>query len=323
MASLSFNEYSDSPTLFFPPHHHSFDPVYYHKPYPCFPSASQRSFRRTAVPNTAAITMNPSKKRGRCDEDEETMDTAMPVPTANVAPAVVEQPQLVYGEGMTLIDPRSGLAASAESQTGTWYEEQLEHERLETARAAELLAKIQAESTTPPSNKIHRVIAPSAAAIDTTPKSATQCNSELYVNPALDTVKHLLGTEWACISEDQLLRSASRGWAKFVDRHYPSLNNVEVLLRLRGKNAYLIRTNEGLFLFNDDLTQGRLVAKTWETCVANLVLDPIFFEGEESLTAIKEPGHSVDMMDDVSGSDESLQDTNSSTEEGAGAMEID
>ena len=266
--------------------------------------------------------MNPGKKRGRSDDDEETMDMAMPIQTPRAVPEVEEPPQLIYGEGMTLINPTSGLAASAESQTGTWYEEQLELERLEAAKAAESLARIQAESTIPPSNKIQRVEAPSEASIATSARSAAECNSELYINPALDTVKHLLGTEWACISEDQLLRSASRGWAKFIDRHYPSLNNVEVLLRLRGKNAYLVRTNEGLFLFNDDLTQGRLVARTWEICVANLAIDPIVFEGEESLTAVKEPAQAVDMMDDVSGVEESLQDTSLEMET-AGAMEID
>lgn len=254
------------------------------------------------------------------DDDEPSVATnSMSIGVFNPSPK--SKPELVYGEGMTLVDSSNGLAISAESQTGTWYEEQLEVERLAAVQAGNQAARSLVSDRSLPRSKFQRRSPSSDSAVreQTVPFDHVNDPADSYVDPALDNFSHSFG-EWACVSDDHLVRSASRGWARFVERYHPSLNNVEVLLRFKLRNQCLIRANEGFFLFKEDLTEGQLVAQTWEAAVANLKAEPPVFEGTEVLMAEKSPAPSEGSGVGERSSDSSLPDTNSSVGSG---MDID
>ena len=307
--------------MFFPPHQHSLNHMTCGQSFQPSPSSHPvRSLWAPATSNTPATT-NLSRKRSRVDEDElsdapnfTSIDVSTPFPPKS-------KPEPVYGEGMTLLNPSNGLAISAESQTGTWYEEQLEIERLAAAQAADSAARYPADDSTLPRCKFQRRSPSSDAGVREHPNPSNHIKDPANSSddPALDNISHSIG-EWACVSEDQLVRSASRGWAKFVERYHPSLNNVEVLLRFKARDQCLIRANEGFFLFKEDLTEGQLVAQTWERAVANLKAEPPIFEGQEILRAEKSPAPSEGSGIGEQSSDSSLPDTNSSVGSG---MDID
>ena len=199
------------------------------------------------------------------------------------------KPQPIYREGMAVIDPTNSSALSTESQTGTWFEDRLEVERLVAASANGSLSKAKKDAPLIPRKRLQRrsCLFDSSATAQPVKSSQSTEPTTFHTNEALDTIINSLGTEWACLSDDDLLRSASRGWAKYIQRHYSSLDDVEILLRFKDKNMCLVRTNEGIFLFKEDLSEGRLVAKTWEACVVNLRATPMVFEGTNSLKAEK------------------------------------
>ena len=314
MASLRYNDYSDSPTLVYPPHQHSFSNMNYPSVLSIPSLQSTRSQWVPVAPNTTLST-NPSRKRSREDDDDEAYNAAKVLPP---------KPQPIYGEGMTLIDPINGLAVSAESQTGTWYEDHLEIERLAAASAAESLARSKNRASLAPRKRL-QYRSPSSNLSVSAGAISPRHNAEpttFHTSEFLNTIANSLGTEWACLSDDDLLRSASRGWAKFIQRHYPSLNNVEILLRFKDKNMCLVRTNEGIFLFQEDLSEGRLVAKTWEACIVNLRATPMVFEGANNLKAEKDPADpTLDHIEVTarSSSDGSSQDVDTSSS----SMDID
>ena len=321
MAFLQYHDYSHSPTIFAPPHQHSFNHMSCSQSFKPSPSSQPvRSLRSPATSNTSAIT-NLSRKRSRADDDEPFDAPSSAFFEVSTPPLPKLKPEPVYGEGMTLIDPSNGLTISAESQTGTWYEEQLEVERLAAAQAADLTARHQTDDPTLPRCKFQRRSPSSDAGAceQSILSSHTQGLASLHDEPALDSISHSFG-EWACVSEDQLMRSASRGWAKFVERYHRSLNNVEVLLRFKARDQCLIRANEGFFLFKDDLTEGQLVAQTWERAVANLKAEPPIFEGTELLRAERSPAPSEHSGYRAQRSESSLPDTDSSAGSG---MDID
>ncbi|KAL9122189.1 MAG: hypothetical protein Q9187_001254 [Circinaria calcarea] len=289
---------------------------------PFHPSPTTQPIRSQWSPLTgnAPATTTLSRKRSRVDDDELSV---APNSTfiGGLNPSLESKPELVYGEGMTLVDSSNGLAISAESQTGTWYEEQLDVERLAASQAVGPAARFLAGDRSLPRCKLQRRSPSSDTVVreQTMPFNHVKDPEDSYVEPALDSISQSFG-EWACVSDDHLVRLASRGWAKFVERYHPSLNNVEVLLRFKLRNQCLIRANEGFFLFKEDLREGQLVAQTWEAAVANLKTEPPVFEGTEVLMAEKSPASSEGSSIGERSSDSSLPDTNSYVGSG---MDID
>lgn len=109
-----------------------------------------------------------------------------------------------------------------------------------------------------------------------------------FKDPAIDQFTRLLGVGWAQIGEDKDVRAAARGWAKYIENHYP-LSAVNIVLRSKGLEACLAEAEGGYFLFKEDLSEGQLVGCNWETCLANLQRTPVVFEGSEALTAVRTP----------------------------------
>lgn len=72
------------------------------------------------------------------------------------------------------------------------------------------------------------------------------------------------------------------------------MQDAQILLQSKGLNAYLVAASDGFYLFEDDLSEGRLVGRSWERCLANLKAVPLGFEGGEVLRATRMPeGHRV------------------------------
>ncbi|KAI1982507.1 hypothetical protein LOZ53_005511 [Ophidiomyces ophidiicola] len=209
--------------------------------------------------SSTPLIANPSRKRSRAEfhasEDEDSSKTTVQQPSPANAP-ILEAP--IYGEGMTLLNPRTGLAISAESQTGTWLEEK--------AGSQASLPAIASGSAQPdlPSRKSQRLDASASRWDDVTTAaiqhklqnsthddtfrgingltSTSTSSSFNPQNPLIDDATHLLGISWQRVnSEDQDIAAAVRGWEKFINNHFSRfLENAHILLKHRGFNAYLV-----------------------------------------------------------------------------------
>ena len=244
----------------------------------------------TPVDAMTPISTNPSRKRSRDETtfEAELIGSGFPSQQVNT-PAPVPEEEPVYGEGMTLLNPRTGLSISAESQTGTWYEEKVETQ-LHTPAASEqdfgqrmpTRKSVRLDSTVPlpRQDDLAAAVAPASP-----PKT-------LPDQPEVDDFTLALGIGWTKVaSDDPDTQAAARGWARYIENHYARyIHGAEILSRSKGLNAHLVGCHEGFFLFSDDLLEGRMVARRWETCIQNLRVHPVAYEGQEILKAASTPG---------------------------------
>ncbi|KAL4908002.1 hypothetical protein BDW74DRAFT_148392 [Aspergillus multicolor] len=323
MCPMLLNSFRDGPTMIqSPPQDHAFR-QFPRQPMlnasagvssrPPFSNAFNTGVNSFGTSVSSSLTTNnkPSRKRSRDDvaAEDAPSDSTIKIPIA--PPAPVEEP--IYGEGMTLLNPRTGMALSAESQTGTWYEE--EYER---AVAAAKSTPSQASSSSQASRKSQR-LDPSAPSLDDIASSRIQRQLQEYDSddnrrilnassarsnpfssgePMVDDATRLLGISWQCVkADDNDMAAAVRGWKKYIDRQFSQyLSDAQILMKNRALNAYLVAARPmtpfsgpaqllAFYLFNDDLTQGQLVASSWEGCLCNLQSSPIVFEGTQILNA--------------------------------------
>ncbi|KAL4794597.1 hypothetical protein BDV19DRAFT_364459 [Aspergillus venezuelensis] len=324
MCPMLLNSYRDSPTMILsPPQDHSFL-QFPHQPKLETPSVGARpqyingfsaGLNSLAAPTSSglAASTKPSRKRSRDDVNEDTPSDR--TPKVSIPPPEPEY-EPIYGEGMTLLNPRTGMALSAESQTGTWYEEEIER-----AMAAKSAAAYQAQESAAASRKSQRMD-PSAPSLDDIASSRIQ--QHLQTNdsdenrriltsssssnpfspqePLVDDATHLLGISWQRVQADDAdMAAAVRGWKKYIDRQFSQyLADAEILMKNRALNAYLVSARPmvsfaglaqmpAFYLFNDDLTQCQLVASSWETCLHNLQASPVVFEGTQVINASDKP----------------------------------
>ncbi|RAO64506.1 uncharacterized protein BHQ10_000518 [Talaromyces amestolkiae] len=272
----------------------------------------------TPPSSSKTLFTNPSRKRSRNESEDEDL----PSSKQSIAPLapVVEAP--IYGEGMVLLNPRTGMAVSAESQTGTWYEEkaakkaaQLQQcssgnklsrksQRLDTSASSTDdvdLAWIQNQMQTTTNDDIRRSLGKS---------SSFNMNDE----PQVDDVTLLLGISWQRVSHDDNMAPAVTGWEKYINNHfYKYMRDARIILKSRSLNAYLVAAppaheiplqdtarhsdyaampseyqfdpSSYFFLFKEDLTEAQLVSSTLDNCLRNIQSTPIQFEGSEVLRA--------------------------------------
>ncbi|POS85227.1 hypothetical protein EPUL_005648 [Erysiphe pulchra] len=98
--------------------------------------------------------------------------------------------------------------------------------------------------------------------------------------PPFDEFSHRLGVGWSSVLDADLdVQAAVRGWATFIENHFP-ISNVKIRLRSKGLSCFLVEANEGYYLFGDDLKQGKLVSKILENVWTNLQGPVPVFEGE-------------------------------------------
>lgn len=274
-------------------------------------NARATSFDGQPAPPLARNTSSLSRKRSReealLDEDAQGDQANAPnAPAASTPAPAVEEP--IYGEGMVLLNPHTGMALSAESQTGTWYEEKVE---CAAAAAPPLSSRsVPADSSDYPSRKAQRLDASapglddiSLASIrqrlhgswdDQRPRAASRSGSGSPQEPQVDEATCLLGISWQRVhADDSDMAAAIRGWTKYIDNQFSShLRDSEILMKNRALNAYLVtacptsgKSFRAFYLFTEDLSQAQLVASSWDSCLQNLRSAPMVFEGAQIMRA--------------------------------------
>lgn len=274
-------------------------------PFQFAPSTLDASYT-TIAPAVNGTKPSPSRKRSRDDAGfEEALNTPAPAHAFAPAPAPAPTEEPIYGEGMVLLNPRTGLGVSAESQTGTWYENKV------------------ASASKPPgpdhSRKAKR-LDPSASGLDDIALSRLQhrdtddqrlLDTSAGPEPPVDDATRLLGISWQRVADDDDKAPAVRGWTKYIDNQYVAyLTDSKILMKSRALNAFLVAARPAsaavaaiaatcYFLFSDDLDQARLVGSSWDVCVRNLRENPVVFEGGEVLVAADRAVSMQSTMDGV------------------------
>ena len=124
---------------------------------------------------------------------------------------------------------------------------------------------------------------------DVTEPSNSNGSAKITVaDPVVDKYTHLLGIGWTYVGENSELAAMARGFGRYIAKHYP-LTDLEVLLSSKSLESYLVKTSEGYFLFQEDLSSGQLVARTWEDTLANLQCSPVRFSWAQRLFAARTP----------------------------------
>lgn len=319
------NGLSDGPAMVLsPPREHAFaqfpspvlDPPASN--YASNPSPVLNGFRANPPTSNSSSTFQyipkPSRKRSR---DEAAFDEAIETSNPPATPPAPPQEEPIYGEGMVLLNPGTDMAISAESQTGTWYEETAENA---AATAPPVSSRSKALSNTNVPGRKSQRLDTSAPGLDDIALSSmhqrlqnTTDDNHRTLNPGtgspneplVDDATHLLGISWQRIGEDDDMAAAVRGWKKFIDNQYSAhLRDSRIIMKNRALNAFLVSAHPAhaavpispFYLFTEDLTQGQLVGSTWEIALQNLRSTPITFEGAEILQATGQPVQSSETI---------------------------
>jgi hypothetical protein len=227
------------------------------------------------------------RKRSRDEADlNVSEDLSEPTP---IEPIKETEDDWIYGEGMVLIKPGTGYVADASSQSGTWVEEKAAAEE-EARKAAYQRQLIQRPALRSAKSQRLEAVAGSPGKEYSVPSPSTSvCNVDVTSPPPIvdDFTVHL-GIGWRRISEDDHIQAAARGWAKYIENHYP-LTNVAIRLESKGLQSYLVEAAEGYFLFDEGLRQGRLVSVNGEGALSNLKQSPPIFDGAVTMMAAETP----------------------------------
>lgn len=325
---MLFNQFADGPAMVLsPPQEHAFaqfpsPPVFglHSGGWQSYASNPNSGFSNGAHPNSSSSTLassssapKPSRKRSR-DEvafDDSTDASSTPSMPAPAPPK--EEP--IYGEGMVLLNPQSGMTVSAESQTGTWYEETAENAAATAPPLSSRSKALSSNAADVPGRKSQRLDTSAPGLDDIALSSINQRlqhtnddnrrtlnpnGSNLFSpeEPLVDDATRLLGISWQRVANDDDMAAAVRGWKKFIDNQFSTyLHDSQILMKNRALNAYLVSARPVgsamnlpmFFLFTEDLTQAQLVGSTWEIALQNLRTAPITFEGTEVLQAGAKP----------------------------------
>ncbi|GKT57252.1 hypothetical protein ColTof4_11407 [Colletotrichum tofieldiae] len=254
------------------------------------PFGQPSSFQRCAVPSAipAGSLRVAGRKRSR-DEAAPNLVTDEPEPHSD--PKEPEE-EWEYGPGMVLIK-KGGYVADASSQSGTWVEEKAAQDNARKAKEAITRLHDQQQRPSLRSNKSQRLTQNDMHSLHAVTQPAIVSTSEALplensAQPVVDQFTLHLGIGWRRISEDQHIQAAARGWARYIENHYP-VSSAVVRLESKGLQSYLVEAVEGFFLFAEDLRQGRFVSKDVEGALRNLKGSPPVFDSQETLFATESP----------------------------------
>lgn len=325
MGSLKFNDFSSSPTILLPPSIHAFGTTAYPHTINYNRSSSSLSFKNlntpqpasSSTPDTPVVTTTPSKRK-RCDYETINDPLQALSPFSRYTSSLGSRPMSDHTSMTGSSDDVMGLGGpvcqdfASGSRIGPILQALLCPPLAETACSfnspivsstmelrEQLETQIQAESddaltkvdlSSAPARKARRRDYYSLNDLQTGKwKDATVPPKSCPVGPVIDHITIMLGVGWSRVNGDQDVLAAARGCARYIERHYP-LSSVKILLKSNALDASLVETREGYYLFQEDLNQGRLVSKNWDTCLANLKNSTdITFEGLETLYARSSP----------------------------------
>lgn len=264
-------------------------------------TAQSLSFGTASLPQSY-VSPSTSERRGRKrsrDEASENLDDRVSAVSDKLQQ---DEEGWVYGPGMTLIKPNSGYVAEASSQSGTWVEEKVAAEESHRVEAAALVVKQQEQDR--PSLRSHKSqrldITPSfsndfnsnrssptrSAAGSITPVTSLSLDSSSA--PVVDDFTLAFGIGWRLMNADSSISAATRGWARYLENHYP-ISNVDIHAESKGLQSYLVKADQGWFLFAENLRQGRLVSTDNQRCIENLKSSPPVFDGTEIMVPSESP----------------------------------
>jgi hypothetical protein len=249
------------------------------------------------APAPFAMPQSAGRKRSR-DEAAVNLD----IETAKletIEPVKEVEDEWVYGEGMVLIKSPGAYVAEAGSQSGTWLEDKStsdEARRNDEARAINQQARPSLRSnksqrldmtsvTIPTPDAYSQRVSPTR---DMANVVAPGTSPEASIQPVIDNFTLHLGIGWRRMSDDEHMQAASRGWARYIENHFP-VTNVQIQLESKGLQSYLVEAAEGYFLFSEELRQGQLVSRDLNQTFQNLKSSPPVFEGLEVMNAAATP----------------------------------
>ncbi|KAI9750715.1 MAG: hypothetical protein M1815_001650 [Lichina confinis] len=113
--------------------------------------------------------------------------------------------------------------------------------------------------------------------------------------PVVDDLTLRLGIGWTRLGADPDKQAAARGWARYIEKHFPSVSGARILLQSkRLDDAFLVVADQGYFLVDEKMAEARLVGSTEQQALANLTAVPVVFvEGSEVLRAVSVPRRDV------------------------------
>lgn len=281
-----------SPMLLLPPQPSYFDTLT-HAPHPSSvfashsPSASTnnrpRKLLRPSLNHHAASSSLAGRKRSLDDIADEPADLLADGST--LAPRQ-PKPEPIYGPGMTLIYPgEPGYSISAESQAGTWVDEELEK--------AEKVRKAAASRTRIASRKSQRKSATESGPSTLNSLSASASTS---TSGAFDQAQYYLGVSWRDMSLDSNKRIMAKAYAPIVNSDFP-FSGAQLLLHNEALGVFLVRATSQLFggeqflLLKDDMTTASVVASGQEQMLQNLRALPPVIEGPHYTRKAMIPHH--------------------------------
>lgn len=232
------------------------------------------------------------RKRSRDDfsdaMSESDYNSTSPFPSVAATPA--GEPTL--GPGMSLIYPNdtSSSRQGASTAAGIWTEE--------------LIEQFRSQSVGDYSNGPKRLsLSDSRKSMRLGPEASTMEDVVAYANipgaaradePTVDSATLALGVSWSTLPATPTMSAAARGWARYIEEYYP-LQSARVIWHYRAGPAYLVSASTctargrpgvaGYYLFDDNLTEGKLVAKSFEKTLDNLRQVPIAFDGLVTMRA--------------------------------------
>lgn len=270
------------------------------------PSAQLSSFNsswnlRPTRPSLLTNLTRTSRKRSRSDAeaDSDEPDSSLPS-TAKRTPSPPKQ------------DPSSYFAMSIDPQRPSispWAEELSEKLRdLRPDLVSRKSIRLDRSATTSLDN-LHKVASVSNAIDSAHPMSSDDNDigpgAAFIDQPPIDTATQTLGIGWTSMpTSDPTMAAAMRGYARYIETQFP-LQAVSIVWQNRSMPAYLVCAttrprvawshtgyvpgSPGYYLFDEELQQCRLVAKSWERAIDNLrAAGGVVFEGAEVMRSGEE-----------------------------------
>lgn len=243
-----------------------------------------------------ALSQTAGRKRSR-DEADINLDVEE-AKLATIEPVKEPEDEWVYGEGMVLIKKSSAYVADAGSQSGTWLEDKssaIEARRNDEARI--LNGQERPSLRSHKSQRLDMSALSMGANEPMTGRSSPRRDEPNTTSttagpnadkPFIDNLTLHLGIGWRRISDDKHIQAAARGWARYIENHFP-VTNAQIQLESKGLQSYLVEASEGYFLFAENLRQGQLVSRDLNQAVRNLQVSPPVFEGAEVMNAASTP----------------------------------
>jgi len=217
------------------------------------------------------------RKRSRGDifseveeEGDRLDDGSVPVPTIEELNKLRGKP--IHGPGMTLIYPDDpAYAMAAESQSGTWVEDQ-------STRKPFQLAHAKRPSVT--SRKSQRMDSSAAGPDDLAQLVLPPQMREVTTEPLIDEATRSLGISWTRMDSTEALQINQKAYAKWIQNHYPGLKEVAIWFENSAIPGYLVAAlnayseRREFYIFSNDLTEARLVTSDPSQLVPRLKMLP-------------------------------------------------